>query len=320
MKKILYFLTTAVIMSVVVSSCKKVPLPYDTFDDLQYGAFARLLSQDGAFDFFNPTTTGITSTVEFYDENQGKNVASYSWTVEFIDNSPGFGSGDVAAVDFITFDASQFSPNPDTGYPSITFTFGFQDALNALGLTISDVTGGDVFRFEATITKTDGSTFTASNTGSNIFSSSTFAALFTLDAPVVCLFPDTKFVGDYALTMPTTGSFGAAFLDQTVQVTLGPSPTKRQFDAIYLEQYAIGNGPMTFVFDLVCDKVVPDAGQATGLGCSDGSITFGPPATNELASFDVNDDSVITINAYEFSGAGACGAQNDLVTIVLTKL
>ncbi len=321
MKKLIYFLSSTLILSVVVSSCTKVDLPYETFEDMQYGAYARLLSKSGDFDFFNPAGSTINSTVEFYDDNNGQNVANYSWTVEFVDNSPGFGSGDVAPIAFASFDASQFSPAPESGLPSVSFSFGFVDALTALGLDISEVTGGDVIRFEATITKTDGSTFSSGNTGSNIFSSATFAGYFTINATVVCLFPDTDFVGDYALTMTQTGSFGPAFLDQTVEVELGPTSTKRQFDAIYLEQFGIGNDPMTFVFDLVCVRVVPDAKQGSGLACSDGTIFFGPPPLADQAPFNVNDDSVITINAYEFSDGGACGGlEDELITIVLTKL
>ena len=314
MKKILYFLTTAVIMSVVVSSCTKVKLPYETFPDMKKGAFARLLSQDGAFDFFNPTTTGITATVEFYDDAQGKNVASYSWTVEFIDNSPGFGSGDVAAVDFVTFDASQFSPNPDTGYPSITFTFGFQDAMNALGLTISDVTGGDVFRFEATITKTDGSTFSASNTGSNIFSSSTFAALFTLNATVVCLPTPGYFTGDYLFEQISGGTdpfFGTGnrFATRTTTVTESTtSITQREFLVDYL------TFELTMVVDLVCGQVlVPDV--PAGVGCGGGIVwtTDDPPAT-----YDPNDDSVIMVNLID-DATNDCGLNEAGFVFRLTK-
>ena len=182
MKKILYFLTTAVIMSVVVSSCKKVPLPYDTFNDLQKGAFARELSREGKFNFFDIDGSEIKVTVEFYDEAQGKNVASYNWTVEYVDKVND-GANSVGPVDFASYNSDSFGTS-EAGYPSVDMTFGFRAAMNALGLTAVD--GGNTFVFHATIVLKDGRTFDEDNTGSNIFSSSTFKALFTLNADIIC--------------------------------------------------------------------------------------------------------------------------------------
>jgi len=317
MKKLIYFLSSTLILSVVVSSCTKVDLPYETFEDMQYGAFARLLNQSGAFDFFDPANSGITTTVEFYDENQGKNVANYSWTVSFQDNSPGYGSGDVAAVPLVSYDASQFSPAPDSGYPSLTFKLGFQDALDALGLTINDVTGGDIFKFEATITKTDGSTFAAGNTGSNIFSSATFAGLFAINGTIVCLPTPGYFTGNYSLEQTAGADYAWApgtphFATEIVPVD-DPSPTIRDIGVTYLP--GIGGFELTLSIELVCGEIMVYTN--TGLGCTSQDIIWiqdDPPAT-----YDPNDDSVMIIKLIDDSESSCGTVLNGPIELTLTK-
>ena len=318
MKKILYFLTTAVLMSVVVSSCKKVPLPYDTFEDLQYGAFARLLSYDGAFDLYNTSTSGIEWGVELYDENKGQNIESYTWTVQFIDNNPGYGQEgnlDPVPVPSAQFTKNDFTTN-DNGLPSITHTFTFAEAMSALGLDSIDVAGGDVFRFQATITKSDGSTFTADNTGSNIFSSSTFAALFTLNATVVCLPPDDYFTGSYLVEQIAGGSdpfFGNSVRFVTMTTTVGKDPAKPPTTRIFSVDY-LGTFTLTMEVDLVCgDVIVPNV--PSGVGCG-GDIVW---ATDDTpATYDIFDDSVMYVNLID-DATNDCGLQDKGYVLRLTK-
>lgn len=181
--KLLKYLT---IFSIVVgvSSCGDPELPYEPFEDMQYGAFARVLSNTGEFNFFDVAGSSYAWTVEFYDENKGKNVAAYDWTVSYVDVANG-GANNVGPVSFRSYSSSDFTTNAD-GLPGLSATFTFQEALDALGLTIGDINGGDSFVFSATLTKTDGSVFTRANTGPNVISSAPFSAFFELSAPVVC--------------------------------------------------------------------------------------------------------------------------------------
>jgi len=297
-----------------VSSCGEPELPFDRFEDVNYGAYARRLAQSGSFDYFNVTGSTVNVEVEFYDEDKGQNIERYEWTVRFISNG-GNGGNDVDPVAFATFTSGEFAPNGD-GLPGLSFSFGMQAALDAMGIDGASLTAGDLFRFDATVHKSDGTSFTLDNTGTNIISSASFAALFRLDMPVVCLFEDTKFVGSYAMTQgAVTGAFGAAFEDQDVTVSLvDGSPTKRSFDAIYLEALAIGNGPATIIFDLVCNIVVPDASQNSGLACA-GGIAFNPPATP--AAFNIDDDSSFDVIINE--GLSDCGAADTDITLTFTK-
>lgn len=304
-----------VMIAVLVGACGDPELPFDRFEDIEnYGAYARRISQTGTYDFFNIAGSSIDLEVEFYDEAEGQNIDRYDWTVEFISNG-GNGGNDVAPVAFASFSSANFGQSAN-GYPGLTFSLNMQDALTALGVDGASLTAGDVFRFDATVTKTDGSTFTIGNTGTNIISSAAFAAVFRVDAPVVCLFAETLFVGDYLLEQGAVeGAFGQAFLDQVVTVSTVPDqPTKRQFAAIYLEPFGIGNGPAPIIFDMICSITVTDPGQSSGLQCTSG-ILMNPAATPGV--FDITDDSQFTVTMNE--GLSDCGAGDTDISFTFTK-
>ncbi|RAP32065.1 hypothetical protein DID76_01475 [Candidatus Marinamargulisbacteria bacterium SCGC AG-414-C22] len=166
-------------------SCETDPdLPYEDFKDMQYGAYARQMSQTGIFNFFDLENSSIDIHVEYYDEAQGKNIAEYDIDIEYVDVVTG-GAKSIARTDFMTIDASEFVVNSD-GYLSSDISLGFTDALTALGITSADIDGGSYFRFWFTITKTDGTVFDYNNTGPNLMSSSAFGALFRLNVSIVC--------------------------------------------------------------------------------------------------------------------------------------
>lgn len=182
MKRINILLAFAFVLA--ATACEK-DRAFIEFKDLEYGAFPRLIDGvNGEFNFFDPTGSGIDFTVEFYDENEGKNVQSYAWTASYFDKVNGTFT---TPATIGTFSASDFKPAPETGLPSITINFSFQQALDAMGLTTDDITGGDAVRFNATLTKTDGKTFDISNTGANIIGNApAFGALFSFDQNIIC--------------------------------------------------------------------------------------------------------------------------------------
>lgn len=155
------------------------------YDDLEKGAFPRLLDGvNGEFNFFDPAGSGIDFTVEFYDEDQGKNVQSYAWTASYVDKATNT-IGNPA--DVVTYTQSDFKPEPSTGLPSITVEITFQQVLDALGLTTDDIVGGDAIRMQGTLTRTDGKQFTALNTSSGILSNGpAFGAWFIFDQNIIC--------------------------------------------------------------------------------------------------------------------------------------
>ena len=191
----------------VGTACEK-DRTFVEFDDLDHGAFARELARDGGFFFTAPDDSQIDVSVEFYDINQGRDVASYSWTVEYIDKVNG-GADSKPAVDILSIPSTSFGTNADTGLPSASFSFTLNEAMDALGVTIDDITGGSTMRYNATVTMNDGRTFTSANTGNNIVSSAAFKGLFSFDANLLCT---SELSGDldYVTTNGVTGGGGPA--------------------------------------------------------------------------------------------------------------
>jgi len=85
MKKILISFFSLSLLFLAFSCEQERAFP--EFEDLQYGSFPRRLSFTGEYFITNIATSKITFKVEFYDENQGKNVESYSWAVSYIDRT-----------------------------------------------------------------------------------------------------------------------------------------------------------------------------------------------------------------------------------------
>ena len=152
MKKSNYLLV--LLTSMLIVACGDPELRFEPLDQLEKGAFARNLSLEGEFELADPAGSSIDAKVEFYDDDNGKNISSYNWTVEF---RPALGTG-VSGVAFLAIDESQFIIN-ENSLPEVAFSLNMNDAMMALGLSAMDLSLGDEFRFEATITKKDGAIF-----------------------------------------------------------------------------------------------------------------------------------------------------------------
>lgn len=190
-------------------------LPFVEFDGLGYGAYPRLIG-DGitgtygsAFNFFDVPNSGLEFEVEFFDENGGQNVASYSWEVEY--------SGDMSRASLGSIPSSEFGSSP-AGLPSATISFSFQEVLDALGKTIDDVVGGERFVLFGTVTKTDGSTFTSANSSGNIQSTGgTFRGMFEIVVNIIC---PSELAGTYDAV--TTGWCGEEWTGEVEFIADGP--------------------------------------------------------------------------------------------------
>ncbi|NQZ78068.1 MAG: hypothetical protein HRT61_18485, partial [Ekhidna sp.] len=216
-----------------------------------------------------------------------------------------------------TYEASEWTADPETGLPNITVGLTAPEALTLLNLTTDDIDGGDTFRFEWTLNLTNGKSFNRFNSSSSLPSWPFYDAPFLLDVNVICSVPDTYALGSYTLTQNTGGVFGAVFANSDIVVELvpGETSTQRTFEAEYLQQFAIGQGPNPFSFNLVCERAIFVNGQPTGLQCSSGLI-FG--AADNPGSYDPSDDSVIQLTIKENTGSDCGGGPVD-VSFTLTK-
>ncbi len=165
-------------------SCGDPDLPVELYPTMEYGAYARKMSQSGTYNYYEVSTSQIDLAVEYYDANNGANIASYGIEVEYVDNKTK-GARSVPRTQMRTINASEFTTNAD-GFLSSNISLSFDDALSTLGITSDSIDGGSLFRYWFTITMNDGRTFGYENTGPNMMSSSAFAALFRLNVYIVC--------------------------------------------------------------------------------------------------------------------------------------
>ena len=172
------------------------------------------MSQTGTYNYYEVGSSQIDLSVEYYDANNGANVASYAIEVEYIDNKTG-GAKSKPRTAMRTINASEFGTNAD-GFLSSDISLSFNDALSTLGITLADVDGGAYFRYWFTITMTDGRTFGYDNTGPNMMSSSAFAALFRLNVYIVC--PSTL-EGAVVANSTQVGAWSSAWTDPLTGVT-----------------------------------------------------------------------------------------------------
>lgn len=183
-------------------SCGDPDLPVELFPTMEYGAYARKMSQTGTYNYYEIGTSQIDLSVEYYDANNGANIASYAIEVEYVDNKTG-GAKSKARTAVRTINASEFATNAD-GYLSSDISLSFNDAMSTLGITSADVDGGSYFRYWFTITMNDGRTFGYDNTGPNMMSSNAFAALFRLNVYIVC---PSSLEGDVVATSTEVGAW-----------------------------------------------------------------------------------------------------------------
>jgi len=177
------FLSLFVTVTSVVS-CGDPELPFEIYDTMKTGGYARLMSQTGEFNYFDQANSKVTLEVEYYDKNKGQDIASYAISVEYMDTKTK-GAKDVAKKAMATIESSAFTTNSD-GYLSSTIEIGFAETMTLLGQGAADIDGGSKYRYHMVITMKDGTTFDAATTDSNLESSSPFSALFQKDISIVC--------------------------------------------------------------------------------------------------------------------------------------
>lgn len=186
-----------------VTSCADEPLPFETFEDMQHGAFARKLTDDaGTFFFTDPDNSAFAFSVEFYDENSGRDVASHDWYVWHRNNV----TGDVTTPTLlVSTPSSSFGTDGTSGLPTANYSFTMNDALAALGLTIDDVNGGDDLIFDGFVVMSDGRSFGPDNTGSSLQGNNGFDGIFRFQKPLLCV---SALDGTYDVTSTSGGSVG----------------------------------------------------------------------------------------------------------------
>ncbi|EAR02128.1 hypothetical protein [Maribacter sp. HTCC2170] len=199
MKKIISLLTvSALIFSTF--SCEDEDKDRLDVNQITGGAILRTLSSDtppinSAF----PSNSNMSATVEFDDFLNDDTLESVDVFLEFIDATPVNNA-------VLTFPEAQIATVPGSAFTmqdgklSTTITANIGDALGTLGIDQSVLYGGDVFLLRLALHTTEGQTFTSTNVGTKIQTSSAFRSPFRYSAAVACP-PPANLAGDWIIDM-----------------------------------------------------------------------------------------------------------------------
>jgi hypothetical protein len=260
--------------------------------------------------------------IEEQDVEGGDLLESVDVYITYKDGSPDAGDSSGGIFDEVfarNIPASEFSPGP-FGLPRTTLTISFAEMLALVNLTDDQTFGGDSFTTRLALNLTDGRVFSTDNAG-GIITGGFFNSPFQYITPVVCPVGEEEFVGDYTITNDTTGVLGFNVFAEGATVTLyipeEATSVDRAFDYQYLPDAGVGQDPVDFEIQFVCNNVIVPDGQNTGLQCSSG-LTVGPAPDGSFGSYTTGDDSTFTIRFTDNTGSD-CGEGPLNVQATLTK-
>ncbi|GAA4268082.1 hypothetical protein [Hyunsoonleella aestuarii] len=202
MKKIINILVLPCLILFSLSSCEeeeKDPFYKLSFDEIETGAYFRSILAGGTVNLNDLDNSVYNIQGELVTPEAGADVESIELWVEFKDRSTDSGDDDSVASTFVTSISSSSLPTNSNGFPEHTFNMTIPEAMTALGLDSSQISGGDQFFFQVVIIMTDGRVFDKDTSGDSIKGELFFASPFEYTATVVCIaFP---IPGDWVLDM-----------------------------------------------------------------------------------------------------------------------
>ena len=179
----------------------------------------------------------------------------------------------------------------DSGYPEHTYSIGAEEMLNVLGLEANQIDGGDLFILRYVLNLTDGRSFSATDTGVNVATTS-HNAPFRYSSVVVCFrVPEP---GDWVLDMQdlygdgwnggfitvsidgNETTYSAAGFGTTVNINV-PAGTSR-----FLFTYTSGDWEGENLYTLTD----PNGVVVLSDGVGDGSQTNGPATGEQFNTCD----------------------------------
>lgn len=159
---------------------------------------------------------GFGVTVEVQDQENGALLQSLDVYIGYSDNTSDRGTSTIGDTEVLarSFSLSEGTIGPN-GLPRFTYTTTASEMQSALGLTGSDIFGGDAFTIRFEIVRTDGATYSAAD-NSGTLTGSYFNSPFEYQAVLVCA-PKPTQEGTWRIDMqdsfgdgwqPTTGDGG----------------------------------------------------------------------------------------------------------------
>lgn len=267
-------------IALLFTACEEEERTFPEFGEIETGAFARLITSDFApqFDFLDIDGSEVNFEVEFYDVNQGRDVASYDWSVNY------GGQGPIAIK---SYPASTYETNAD-GLPQVNVVITFREVLDALGLDQNGIIPGEAFDLQGTIVMNDGRTFTSANSNGALQGQPTFLSVFAVRTGVINVPCFSKLSGTYDASITVTNQMAGIDWDgcggsgYSTRVTFIAEHDEDEFNTgVYLIRSEDENG----IFQI-------DASMGGFYGCYTGTRTDpgGLPTGGEV------DDGMLRLN------------------------
>jgi len=184
----------------VLASCEYDETPLD--EDIVAGNTGAVLttisSIGGTINKLNPSESSSETTVLFNDFANNDTMESVDIYILFADTTPV--NNAVLTIDeaFVqNIPASEFTVG-ESGFPEHTFAIEATSMLTTLGLDADQIDGGDLFILRYVLNLTDGRSFSAADTGTNVRTTS-HNSPFRYSSVVVCF--KTPEPGNWTLDM-----------------------------------------------------------------------------------------------------------------------
>ena len=173
-------------LGAVLASCETQMVEPIDLTALEQGGYIRTvspLSGTSAIRNFNVSKADMAGTkmqilAEAVTPNKGALFASYDLVVKFVDLTPANGTKTTTDVVLKSIPASAFTKDAATGYPRATIAITGAEALAATKVAATDISVGDRFDITGTMKLTNGKSFSAANTGTNIIGGDFYASPF----------------------------------------------------------------------------------------------------------------------------------------------
>ena len=185
--KIKRALLLACTMLIVFSCEDEDAAPILVFETAGHGAYPRLLSETGDKLINILTNADFQAsqygyTIEFVDENGGKDVERYVLMLDYIDVNK---SNSVTGIEFKSYTAADFSVNADGFMELANVSLVATEVAAAVGVTYTDLNPGDKFNIDGEVHMINGDVFRSDNSSAAI-EGPAFRGHFAFTLPAAC--------------------------------------------------------------------------------------------------------------------------------------
>tara|TARA_R110000850_G_scaffold16697_3_gene51778 strand:+ start:8159 stop:9118 length:960 start_codon:yes stop_codon:yes gene_type:complete len=266
-----------------------------------------------------PGQTNENTTIAVYiiDGDAGNLTEKINIYVSYMDNTPSDGNNSIQEQFFKSISSSEFQTNEQD--PKAVITVELQEIEDFLNISQPVYTPGDAFVFRLELVMTDGRIFTNNSESSEAACGSLENSDFIFEIDIFCPIDENIYTGQYTVTSVEPGVLGIPVwvVGRVVEIEIENSPISRVFN---IDHLPFAGTPIfySFTFNLLCDNIIVNSGQPTGLTCPDGNLFYGPAPNGSVAAFDPNDDSILTIT-FTDNELGVCEDAPRVITCTLTK-